>query len=240
MRQTVIIIAISLFGTCLLWLFQASLHSYAYTQIGIGLINKIGEPYQQHGTGKRIVIYGDSAAFGTGATRPETTFAGVVGKNCPKCSVKNLGQNGFKTKSLLEQLQNSHDQKQFDRTYILIGANDIMHFYVDLHKSCKNMRSILKISSQKSAKVILLTAPDASYADFFAFPLNYYYGTRSKKFNGCSKQAARRFKNTSYIDLEGSYTRSLFAKHQASDGLHMNDTGNRYWYKLTVQNNQGR
>jgi len=234
MKQFAAITLISLSAIFMAWLLQASIHSYINTQNGKQLINRIGTPYQKHNNGKRtdkIFIYGDSAAFGTGASTPEKSFAGIVGENCENCSVTNFGQNGFKTEDLLEQLKRA-SPTQVDKTFLLIGSNDIMHFYVDLDKSCSNLETILQNSSEQSSKTYLLTTPNASYAGFFLFPLNHYYGIRSRQFNKCANHAAAKIENTYYINLESNYSKHLFKQHQSSDMLHMNDKGNLYWYQL--------
>ena len=119
----------------------------------------------QHLNGKRILILGDSTAFGMGADRPEDTIAGRFGHDFPNTEIVNLGVNGAVTSEVLRQAYTVRGQ-HFDLVLLFTGGNDIWRF-TRLSALERSLTTLIKETGVVSdQKVIVLF-----YANFGLSPL---------------------------------------------------------------------
>ncbi|MDO8408376.1 MAG: GDSL-type esterase/lipase family protein [bacterium] len=115
--------------------------------------------------GKRILIVGDSTAFGTGAARPEDSIAGRLAQDFPDTEIINHAVNGAITREVLPQLQRAAGQ-HFDLVLVFTGGNDIWRF-TNLKEMGLKLRELLDEATVLSGhRVIVLF-----YANFGLSPI---------------------------------------------------------------------
>jgi lysophospholipase L1-like esterase len=115
----------------------------------------------------RILVLGDSTAYGTGAKQSEDTTAGRLGSLYPDASIENRAVNGQKIEGLLKILETIADTEDaYDLILIQIGANDIIRL---TNKSDieSGISTILEKTSRIAKQVIVLHSGDVGQATFF-------------------------------------------------------------------------
>lgn len=126
---------------------------------------------------KPLIVFDGDSITDTGRDRsnPESLgngYAHLFGKYFPDALVRNLGISGHRSKELLERWQDTLDLKP-DILSILIGINDIWHFYKHGKELGKdeffhNLNAILQKAKEQlpNCKIILVEP--------FVFPIGHY------------------------------------------------------------------
>lgn len=230
-KKIVVCIALSIF----VWFLSATIYVYRNADIGMKLARQ-ARPYSQTGSGgRRIAIFGDSSVYGTGVKDASNTLAGLIGKGCPDCAVVNYAQNGVKIQSLNTALPTSAEPT-YDLSVVSVGYNDVLHFYVDLEKSCNFFQEFINKITAKSEQTIVFTMPSAQNSRFYPVPLNYYYGMRSRKLNKCIRSiGAKEDQPVQVVDLEKIYTKEQQLQHESNDSLHFDEQGSLFWHEQLIQ-----
>ena len=125
----------------------------------------------------KVLIVGDSTAFGPGADLEETIASRLALKY--DVSITNLSQNGARTREIIPQLDKAKDQK-FDLTFVFAGNNDIWRF-TNFKKLKVDISSLLDIAKTKSDTVILFRGGNIGNCPFFPFLFSKIYTYRSRK-----------------------------------------------------------
>lgn len=213
----------------LFWLTIASAKIFVFTKKAENLINHI-TPYEQIGNGKPdILVLGDSIAFGTGSSSPDSTIAGFIGQRLPQAKITNKSKNGTKTKTLLNRLETDID-RYYDVIIIIVGANDIMHPEVNLSHSKQNLYELYKFSTTKAGNVVIITTTNFDDVTFFTYPINYYFGQRSQTLAQYAFKESLKYPNIHYINtISDENSPNLPQALEADDHLHLNDLGAYYW-----------
>ncbi|MBU6214726.1 hypothetical protein KGM48_02675 [Patescibacteria group bacterium] len=186
--------------------------------------------------GKRILLIGDSTAYGTGASRPEDTLAGRLGRDFPTAEIVNKAINGSKAKSALEQLRST--EGQFDLILICTGGNDIWS-YTRLATLEQHMDNLLtEAVGRSNHQVVVLFYPNFATADIFPNPLHSIMTRRSQEVFNLFSRVTSAF-NVPLIDLFTTFkSRDFFSvrvaedrdQYVAADKMHPNSEGYRLWY----------
>ncbi len=115
---------------------------------------------------------------------------------------------------------------------VVVGANDIIHPEVNLTGTRNNLTAIYKEASSKSDHVIAITTGNFRDVTFFMYPLNHYFGYRSKVVRNQAVSVAAHYENITFIDAfsERTTSPSIHAL-EATDHLHLNDLGAYYWFQ---------
>jgi lysophospholipase L1-like esterase len=188
-------------------------------------------PYQNQGkSGKKVLILGDSIAYGTGTSAPEKSVAGlVVANNFPDADVTNLAVNGMRTNELAESIQDV--EGSYDLIFIVIGGNDILRPWINISESGKNIESIYEKAAQHSDNVVALSTGNFKYTTLFLPPLNYYFSARSVALKDSALNAAAQT-GVNYVNIIDYNERVKFTGDmEADDRLHLSDRGAQYWYE---------
>lgn len=210
------------------WLMIAGGRVYIFTRRAEVLINQI-EPYQQTGSGSHHILFiGDSFAYGTGASSPETSLAGLFGQHFPDATVVNKGRNGTKSHDLAARLKHDID-RHYDLIVVIVGSNDIIHPEVQLPSTRRYYADIYAKAANSADKVVAITAGDFRDVTFFWSPLNHYFGARSDYINQLAEQEANKHNNITYIDAADDNT--MLGALESEDHLHPSDLGNHYWFQ---------
>lgn len=192
------------------------------------------EPFEREFnlTNERILIIGDSTAYGTGASSPERSLAGLLGKRYPDTSILNEGVNGMRIhelKEALEELQN----ESFRLIQIHIGGNDIVHG-TDVAVYKKDLSDVLQIANTMSSHIVLVTCGNVGTAPLLPFLSRWYFEKRTRMIREQSIEVAKQF-HVDYVDLFHEKDEDPFAqdpkKYYAKDFFHPSDDGYAFWFE---------
>jgi len=139
LRVKVVILVICLLAV---YILAQYLRSRYYVRIGIGLAEQ-AVAYEQHpaAPSARILVIGDSTAVGTGATTPQDSTAGLLGRDYPAAEIINRGVNGSRVADLTTRFA-EFTNDEFDVVLVQIGGNDIVRF-TDYAALEQNLHTVL-------------------------------------------------------------------------------------------------
>lgn len=175
------------------------------------------------GSTKKILIVGDSLAYGVGASSPEKSISGQISKKFPEANIINKATIGDDTADLLKDLPKKIDQN-YDIIVVIIGGNDIIRFPTDLEHTSKNMENIIQFSSRNSSRTFVITSGDFRNVSFVPPFLKGYFAQRANLLRQQTIEFAGNHHNVTYIDAF-SIPESDYKNYEAPDHFHLNDAG---------------
>lgn len=182
---------------------------------------------------KRILILGDSTAFGTGATNPNNSLAGRLSKDFPEASITNLSQNALNIDGLLKQITNISDKK-FDTIMIHIGGIDTLTL-TSFKKVRDRLIKIFDIAKKMATdNVILISMNNVGSAPAIKFPFSILYSNRSRKLRDHFTDICTECKIAHiplFVEKKDDPLPQNPTKLYASDGIHPSDEGYGIWYE---------
>lgn len=181
---------------------------------------------------KRILILGDSTAFGTGVSDSKDSTAGRLGALYPEAEIVNLAVNGLRIKGLLEILSSIDKNDHYELILIQIGANDIIRF-TSINEVKAGIEKVLTRSRDFKGKVILLHSGNIGHAKLFPWYLRPILSKRSMEVRALYQSASASY-GAIYIDLIAAPTANLFIEkpdvYYANDKLHLTGEGYGLWF----------
>lgn len=175
----------------------------------------------------KILVLGDSTAYGTGAENPEGSTAGRLGLLYPEADITNLSVNGLKIAGLLEIIENIDKTKKFDIILIQIGANDIMRF-TSMNNISEGIEKLIIRVKEFGDNVIFLSGGNLGEVPFFPFFLQPLMTQRSLQTSQIYQKLALKEK-VNYVDLFHSPIVDMLSGepsyYYASDLLHLSGPG---------------
>ncbi len=182
----------------------------------------------------KLLIVGDSTAVGTGATRGQSSLAGLLAQQYPRLLIENRARDGAKFADVVRQLDG---QARFDIVLVQAGGNDVIRMG-DLSSSQAAIERVAELARKRADVVVLMPAGNVGNAPFFFAPVSWLMTKRSRELHGHVKDAAART-GAVYVNLFHERSDDPFVKDpglNASDGLHPSDAGYRVWFsELMVQ-----
>ncbi|OYV01224.1 MAG: GDSL family lipase [Burkholderiales bacterium PBB5] len=168
---------------------------------------------------RRLLMVGDSTAVGTGATTPEASMAGRLGRQFA---------------DLLEQLATD---EHFDMVLVMAGGNDVVRMR-GLAALQGDIERVLHRARQKAAVVVLMPAGNVGNAPFFFPPVSWLMTWRSRRLHAFASAAAQHH-GVVLVNLFREAADDPFVRQpslNARDGLHPSDAGYGVWFdELTTQ-----
>lgn len=207
----------------------------AYLLISMHIVALKGKPFSRAvGGKKRILIAGDSTAVGTGARDQYHTLAGYFAQDFPGVDIENVAKNGSYIKDVASQLERAEGDT-YDMIMISTGGNDVWAF-TKAKSIRKNLTEILKKAKEMSNhRVILIFFGNEGSAPFFPKPLRKILMRRTQKINKILIDVASEARVPLielFTTVEGNPFVRNSKKYFALDGLHPNDEGYWFWYKI--------
>ena len=184
---------------------------------------KMDVKYEQSGTGKKILILGDSLAYGVGSSSPVESFAGELGKSFPNAQIINKAHIGYTTKDLAESVDRLIDRR-YDIVFVIIGSNDIVKIHNNMGTSGKYLEKIYDTIQNKAKRGIVITSPDFRNVRFIP---SYALGVFSERSSALRKKATElqsTYSSVTYIDFF-NVDYNEYDNFDAEDKFHLNDTG---------------
>jgi|CXWL01.1.fsa_nt_gi lysophospholipase L1-like esterase len=182
---------------------------------------------------EKILILGDSTAYGAGASKPEDTIAGRLAHDFPNSQIVNLAKNGALIKDLKKQIEPVRNQT-FSMIIISCGGNDVLHF-TRTHTILENLTSVFQDLEQCTPreKIIFLLYNNIASAPLFPTLIQYFLRKHSLKVQAAIKSSAGAM-HVRVIELFVHEAYNPFLKNPeklfAKDGIHPSSRGYELWY----------
>lgn len=219
-------------GLLIATIFVQAINFAWHVKIGKNLAKKaIPFSYTTPNASLRILVVGDSTAYGTGVKNPQQSTAGWFYQDFPQAEIVNISSNGAKINEIKQML--SQAEGKFDLVLVQGGANDIIYFK-PLEQSKRDIADLLQTAKKYSDNVMLLTSGNIGAAPIFPFPLSWIYTQRAKKFLAEFEQVAKK-NQVLFVKLYQDKKDDIFIndikKYYAEDGLHLTGEGYKSWYE---------
>lgn len=182
----------------------------------------------------RILMVGDSTAFGVGASSPEHSLAGLVAVKYPTAEIINVGVSGAKTGDALTQLEGIEDGS-FDLVMLHIGGNDVVRF-TSYKEFTNDLQELVALAERKGTHVLLTSTGNVGTVPLFPAGTRWIFGQRSQKVREImmSLVAEKDPTTVRYTDLFRDRAIDPFAlepkKYYAADFFHPSDAGYADWF----------
>jgi len=137
-------------------------------------------------SGVKVLVLGDSAAAGVGATHQQHALSGLLYSalsNVGSARVVLQAKTGYTSKDVLNMLQNASVEK-FNVALISVGVNDVTHF-TSLRRwqqQCQQIQALLAGKFQCNL-IIFSELPPIHLFPAIVQPLRWVLGQRAKLFN---------------------------------------------------------
>ncbi len=172
----------------------------------------------------KILVLGDSLAYGVGTSAPESSFAGQLAEHFPEYGVVNRSEVGDQVEQLARSIDNKVVGGPYEQIHIVIGGNDILRYGTNLEESADYLHKIAAVASVHSGRVVLVTTSDFSNVSFVPWFMRNYFSNRSNELRQAGMTAADKFANVDYFDAF-NFDPKTYKDLEASDGFHLNDLG---------------
>jgi lysophospholipase L1-like esterase len=182
---------------------------------------------------ERILIAGDSTAFGLGTANNADSIAGRIGKDFPDADIENIGVVGLRLSGLTEMLAARKDEKYL-LLVLQIGANDITGrtSYSDIRNE---LSEVLTFADGVAEHVIVMTAGNVGASPVFRFPFSAYITERTRAVRNIFIEETSKHSKARYVDLFVERKDEPFNKdiprYYAPDRFHPSGDGYGVWYE---------
>jgi lysophospholipase L1-like esterase len=174
-----------------------------------------------------LLIVGDSTGVGTGASSPEASLAGLLGRAYPRLRIDNRARDGATFADVLRQLEGT---QRYDLVLVQAGGNDVIRLRSDEDVRTDIDRATA-LARQRANRVVLMPAGNVGNAPFFFPPASWLMTDRARRLHGFVREAATRH-GAVVVNLFKEQADDPFAQTpelNAVDGLHPSDAGYRIW-----------
>ena len=191
----------------------------------------------------RVLILGDSAAAGVGASSQSTALAGrLVGELAADFTVhwRLLAESGLTTRDLIARLAD-HPGEAFDVVIVSIGVNDVIAGSRTRTWTDALSRLLDRLAADFGGRHVLLSAlppmhrftalPPMHRFPALPQPLRWCVGLRAGRFNHELKRFAQRDGRCTVVDL--NYPRD--PAYLASDRFHPGEPAYRHWAEVVAR-----
>jgi lysophospholipase L1-like esterase len=179
----------------------------------------------------RMVVVGDSTAYGVGAETPKESVAGYFGATYPDLSIENLSVSGARLEDAIKQLESVKGSRA-DIVLMMVGGNDIIRF-TSLPDVKARLETLLGIAGTISDQVVVLHSGNIGLAPFFPRWAGWLWSHRSRAVRAIYLDQIARH-DAAYVDLYTNRRGDPFfgelARFYAPDGLHLSGDGYRVWF----------
>jgi lysophospholipase L1-like esterase len=180
----------------------------------------------------KLIVTGDSAGVGKGASKTENTFAYRIAQNLSetkRIEYRNIAVSGYKTADVINHQLSDIANYKPDIIVISISGNDATHL-VSSNTILSNYRTIIKkLTNETTAKIYITNIPHFDDADVLPWFYRRLLEYRSDKIN---KQIVSleesRVKIINIHDF-GWENFSDLKKTYAADHFHPSDLGYENW-----------
>lgn len=206
----------------------------AYRTVAAG---KKMSPFSQepNNTKSRILIVGDSTAYGTGASTPKNSLIGRLAADFPAATIINKAENSRNFSHIRRTLEQIKSE-QFDIVMVHAGGIDTITLR-PLASIEKDLRAIIIQAKRLGARyTYFISVNNVGVAPFFTLPVKNFFTSRSRQISVLCESVSQSESNVIHIPLfREKDDDPLFKKSKAyfsSDKIHPNDAGYAIWYHM--------
>ncbi len=219
-----------IYAGSMLWFFILFMTRQLQILIINGLIDKQVAALSQHqprilneDKEKKILIVGDSTAFGTGAATVNESLAGRFAHDFPQVEIHNFAVNGSVTADVLNQLSHVQQNVTYNLTILSTGGNDVWHF-TPIKKLEQDLRKVLtEIQKITGNNIALIIYNNIASGPVFPIIVRSLLLRRTNTINKLFMRVAEEMQVEAVpIFLDGESCDPTFF---AADGLHPSSTG---------------
>ena len=193
------------------------------------------EPYEQtpENPVARILVAGDSTAYGTGAADSRYSIAGRIGQLYPDASITNVSINGLRLAGLNELLK-KHSADRYDLIVFQIGANDVTGFtsQADVKTELRNALSYAQVQADST---IVITSGNVGLSPVFHPPLSQLLSWRTRVVRSIFMETVAEYETATYVDLYKDKANDEFStdinRYYAPDLFHPSGDGYGLWFR---------
>lgn len=182
----------------------------------------------------RLLLLGDSAAAGVGVNEQSEALAGhVVNELCVRFRLdwSLLAKSGHTTKDAHDMLR-LHPRQKYDVAVISLGVNDVTKAISASEWLEQQMALITYIREHFSCRQIVLTKiPPMEQFPALPYPLGWYLGMRSSKFNEYLHTWIDTQDDCVLLDLNDK----LQQEQMAEDGFHPGPEIYQFWGRSVAE-----
>ncbi len=191
------------------------------------------EPYQREiSQAPKILVIGDSTAYGTGADAHEDSIAGRIAHRYPSYSIRTIARNGLRTEGLAQQIETIAQADEYALVLLQIGANDVIGG-VDNSVSESSMRHIINYIQPRAQAIVWMSSGNVGGARAYSGKRAVVLEERSREFRVMAQSLAEEL-GVKYVDLFQERDVDLFVLepdiYMAVDGLHPSSAGYGLWF----------
>lgn len=192
------------------------------------------EPYEQFiPDAPRILIFGDSTGYGTGARLNTNTIAGRIGADFPSYTIVNTSVNGQTIKDALLKMKELPEAKAYTLILLQLGGNDILQKR-PLASIKAELALLLAEATNRAEHVVLMTSGNVGGAPVFKGKQARDYEMRTRELRTVSMELSTQA-GVHYVDLFLEPAVDIVSqnpkRYLALDGLHPSDEGYGVWYE---------
>lgn len=191
-------------------------------------------PYERSlpNSNMKILVLGDSTAYGTGSEKNTETTAGRLAELFPQADVKTIAENGLKLEGLLEKVGEIDPNEKYSIILVQIGANDIMKL-TGMKDIESRIDTLVDRLSKQTDKLIFMHSGNIGDSEFFPFYIQPILTSRTDKVREIYIKTADKYK-AFYVDIiESDIPKIIEAypnKYYANDYLHLTGAGYGLWF----------
>jgi lysophospholipase L1-like esterase len=194
------------------------------------------------GATARLLVVGDSAGVGVGASDPSRSIAGRLAAAHPRWCIGNVARSGSRTEdvaALLRRLERrlarggSKARRPYRAVIIHTGGNDALHL-TSRRRLAAALNDAISTAQRISEQPVVVTGGNLALAPAFPPPLSWVLGLRSRTVRElfCAVAAQR---SVTFVDLfrrpGADPTESDPPRYFAADGLHPSDANYAIWFE---------
>ncbi len=175
-----------------------------------------------------LLVIGDSAAAGVGVNEQSDALAWQLAQNLGRKYQVNwqlVAKTGFTSKDIIKEL-NGLPNKAFDYVLVSVGVNDVTHL-TSIKQWYGNINATANLIDRKfdSPTLLLTCVPPMQLFKAIPFPLNWWFGTRAKRFNSIMTKVADSKPYCTLLRFDTPFE----PKFLAQDGIHPSSIAYRLW-----------
>ncbi|MES2623175.1 MAG: GDSL-type esterase/lipase family protein [Patescibacteria group bacterium] len=198
------------------------------------VLMSIATPYQRSlpHSDMKILVLGDSTAYGTGSEKSSLTTAGRLGDLFPQADIQTIAENGLKINGLLEKVKTLDTNTKYSLILVQIGANDIMKL-TPMKDIENDINTLVDTLAPRTNNLIIMHSGNIGESEFFPFYLRSILSNRSKEMREIYVKQEEK-DHVHYVDLINSSISKLTEEnptlYYANDMLHLNGAGYGLWF----------
>jgi lysophospholipase L1-like esterase len=214
---------------CLLFTLMIALNLSNLKTLYLVLITT---PYERTIPGApKILVLGDSTAYGTGADKPEESVAGLIGQDYQGYTIENNSVNGRTIGELGEAVSAVYGSYQM--ILLQIGGNDILQKR-EVAEVETELRAIVSHLSDHTDNLVMMSSGNVGGAERISGEQATQYTELTRNFRDMFIKVGEDTPLT-YVDLFLEPEDDIISNNPdiylASDGLHPSSAGYALWYE---------